>query len=629
MSKFYAALRERILVADGAMGTMLHAAGVSLDCVLPELNLSAPELVAEVHEQYVAAGADMILTNTFRASVPRLAAVGLDGQAREINVAGVRLAREAAAAADREIFVAGSLGPVHTGHQRAHMALSKRADALLEQATFMAEAGVDLLLFETFAELAELVAGVKLCAGLGLPMIGQLTFMEDERSLAGDEPEAVAGALNSSPLTVLGINCTLGPQGILKVLRRLSTCTTIPLSAQPNAGLPRIIGKRRFQYALHDEYFARHARLYVELGACIVGGCCGTTPAHIHAIRNAVAPLKPLRMPPLEFAPSARGLETSERRPTLRDLLDANRFVVGVEIRPPLGADPTPSVQAAMDAARSGADFISVAPLFTARAHMSALSLASVLALQTPHEIAVVMPTWDRSSISLQGDLLGAQAFGISNVVCQTGKPPPQGDDPSLDGIWEVDSIGLIELLHSLNNGLDRNGVPVGAPSTFFIGARLNPGAPDIQAELRRAKAKVAAGVHFLVTWPVYDIARLRALLEGLSSERVPVLLSVQPLRDLGEADFLHNEVPDIQIPDEVVSRLERAQGHQWETGHEIALELISAARELVQGVLLVRREESPETWSGLLNRVQALAAAASERDTTAGVRSLRTTSPH
>lgn len=619
MDKFKEALRSRILIADGAMGTMLHAAGVSLDCVLPELNLSAPDLVADVHARYVAAGADIILTNTFRASIPRLADAGLERQARDINAAGVRLAREAAAAADREIFVAGSIGPVHTGRQRAHMPVSERAEALREQAVFMAEAGVDLLLFETFAELDELVAGIEACAGLGLPMVGQLTFMEDERTLAGDEPETVAGALNTSALTVLGINCTLGPRGILSVLRRLSSCTTIPLSAQPNAGLPRMIGRRRFQYTLHNDYFARHARLYAELGAAIIGGCCGTTPEHIHAICEAVGNLPPGRASHVAATGGARAVESGKRPPTLRGLLEAKRFVIGAEFHPPQGSDPAMAVQIATELTHEGADFISVVPPSTARAQMSALSLACVLKLQTPHEIAVTITTWDRSTISLQADLLGVQACGIANVVCRTGNPPLQGDYPNLGGIWEVDAIGLIELLRSLNHGLDSNGVPVGAPSTFFIGARVNPGASDLEAEVRRTKAKLAAGVDFLVTWPVYDLDRLSALLEGLGPERVPVLLSVQPIRDLDEAEFLRNEVPDVQIPDELLSRLGRVQGHQPDIGKQIALELISSARDLVEGVILVNRDESPLSWGRLINNVREVTRRAVTPDSMTG----------
>jgi homocysteine S-methyltransferase len=619
MSAFTKALRSRILVADGAMGTMLHAAGVSLDCILPELNLSDPQLVADIHARYVAAGADIILTNTFRASTPRLAAAGMENQVRDINFAGVRLAREAVAAADREIFTAGSIGPVLTGRQRANMPTSDRAEALREQASYLAEAGVDLLLFETFTELAELVAGIEACAGLGLPMVGQVTFMEDERTLAGDEPEAVASALNSSALTVLGVNCTLGPRGILSVLRRLSSCTSIPLSAQPNAGLPRMIGKRRFQYTQRNDYFARHAQLYAELGASIVGGCCGTTPEHIHAICDAISDQRPRRTIPLTSAATPRRLESIARPPTLRELLDGKHFPVGVEIHPPMGADPSTAVETAREVASDGAAFIYVAPTPTARAQLSALSLASILRLQTPLEIVVTVTTWDRSTISLQGDLLGAQACGIANVVCRTGNPPLQGDYPNLGGIWEVDSIGLIELLRSLNEGRDSNGVRVDAPSTFFIGSRVNPGASDLEAELLRAKAKIEAGVHFLVTWPVYDLKSLATMLERLGAKRVPVLLTVQPLRDLDEAEFLHNEVPDVQIPDEVISKLSLAQGRQTEIGEQLAVELVAAARELVDGVILVRRDEPPAAWSRLMGKVHAATTRSSAADAMTG----------
>jgi homocysteine S-methyltransferase len=589
------------------MGTMLHAAGVSLDRVLPELNLTDPRLVTGVHARYLAAGADIVLTNTFRASRPQLALAGLGDRAGEINHAGANLAREAVAAAGGEAFVAGSIGPVFTGHQRSRMPVAARVEALLEQATFLAESGADLLHFETFADLTELMAAVQACAAFGLPIVGQLTFMEDERTLMGQEPEAVAAALQESGLTVVGTNCTLGPQGILRVLRRLGERTTLPLSAQPNAGLPRRVGRRRFEYAVRDDYFARHGRMYAELGASIVGGCCGTTPEHINAIHRAVAGLRPLRPPRSGTGRSVPGLAAvpSPSGSTLRELLTGERFVVGVEIRPPAGADPNPSVEQALECCRSGARFISVAPASTARAQMSALSLASVLKLQTPHEVAVTVTTWDRSIISLQADLLGAQACGVSTVICRTGNPPLQGDYPNLDGVWDVDSIGLIELLRSLNEGIDANGIPIRTPSSFFIGARFNPGAADLDAEISRTRAKMSAGADFLVTWPLYDSGRLRRMHRELGEAAPPVLLTLQPLRDASEADFLRHEVPDVHVPEEVAHRLTGAAGDDRNTGLQVALEVLADVQDLVQGVVLVRRDEPEQIWSWFLSQAR------------------------
>jgi homocysteine S-methyltransferase len=431
--------------------------------------------------------------------------------------------------------------------------------------------------------------------------------MEDERTLMGQEPEAVAAALQEAGLTVMGINCTLGPQGILRVLRRLSERTTLPLSAQPNAGLPRRVGRRRFEYAVRDDYFARHGRMYAELGASIVGGCCGTTPEHINAIHRAVAGLRPLRAPRTEAGRHVRalGAAVSPSRSTLRELLTAERFVVGVDISPPAGADPNPSVQQALDCCRSGAHFISVAPASTARAQMSALSLASVLKLQTPHEVAVTVTTWDRSIISLQADLLGAQACGLSTVICRTGNPPLQGDYPNLDGVWDVDSVGLIELLRSLNEGIDANGIPIRTPSSFFIGARFNPGAVDADAEISRTRAKMAAGADFLVTRPLYEGGRLRRIHGELGGAVPPVLLTLQPLRDASEADFLRHEVPDVHVPEDVVRRLAGAPSGDRTTGLQVALDVLADVGDLVHGVVLVRRDEPEPLWTWFLSQAR------------------------
>ncbi|MBO0681800.1 MAG: bifunctional homocysteine S-methyltransferase/methylenetetrahydrofolate reductase [Candidatus Dormibacteraeota bacterium] len=598
---FTESLAGRVLVCDGAMGTMLHAAGMSLDQALPGLNLSNPGLVRAVHDSYIAAGADIIQTNTFGASRFRLALHGSADRTREVNLAGARIALEAKAAAGRPLFVAGSISPVPPAGHRGQVDASQRLEALREQLEALVEGGVELLVFETFGYLREMVEAVEAARGLTeMPIVAQMTFADDGRTFGGETPQEVAAALGDLPVTVVGTNCTLGPQGLLGVLRELSRHTSLPLSAQPNAGVPRMVGGRQFRYTVDADYFARYARRYVEVGAALVGGCCGTTPDHIRAAAQVIAGLPPTpRGRPVPAHPAELGV--AEVGAGMAEQLAARRFLVAVEIRPPVGVGVEHATADVAALRGRGASLFCVAPSRSARAQLSPMSLAFHLRQQLNVETVLTATTWDKSIMTLQADLLGAHALGIRSVICQTGSPPLRGDYPNVDGIWDVDSVGLIQLLDGLNHGRDCDGLVLEAATSFCIGARFNPSAQEPEVELARTRAKVEAGAQFLITQPLYELGGLQQMIQALGAGRVPILLCATPLRSFSEAEYLRHEVPDASIPDEVLDVMRRAGDREAETGLELAENLLRSARSLVDGVVLALPDNSPGSFERLL----------------------------
>jgi methionine synthase / methylenetetrahydrofolate reductase (NADH) len=587
---FSKALAERVLVCDGAMGTMLHAAGNSLDRALPELNLSNPELVSTVHESYVAAGVDILLTNTFGANRLRLAEHGSSTNVRDINLAGVRLARQARRGVDRTIFVGGSVSPAVSASQRQSVRADERIVVISDQVRALVDGGVDLLVLETFGYLDELVEAVEVAAGLtDLPILAQATFTAEGVTPGGETPHEVASALAGQPIVALGANCTVGPQRMLAVVEELRRSTTLPVSAQPNAGLPRRVG-RRFEYGVDGDYFARYARRYVERGAGIVGGCCGTTPTHIRDIVAKLADLRPRPHRRPEPAPRTRPAVQPEHG-GLAQRLAEGRFVVAAQIAPPTGGGAEEATELATVLRGHGIDLVFVAARESARAQVSSASLALHVEREVGAETIATVTTWDKTIMTLQADLLGAHAFGMRTLVCETGNPPLRGDYPNADGIWEVDSVGLIELLSGLNDGRDCNGLTLATKTSFHVGARFNPGAEDLDAELARTRAKIAAGAQFLITRPVYEADSLAGMLAQLSDEDVPVLLAVSPLTGFAEAEYLAHEVPDVRIPREILTAMEVAGDHGREAGLELAKDLLAEARPLVRGVVLVMRD--------------------------------------
>jgi methionine synthase / methylenetetrahydrofolate reductase(NADPH) len=600
---------ERLLVCDGAMGTMLHAAGAALDRSLPELNRSDPALVSTIHESYLSAGADIIQTNTFGANRLWLGDHGLAGQVDEINRAGVRLARAAQARSDREVLVAGSVSPAVTAVARRRVGSAERMAVIREQ--IQALQGVDLLILETFGYLDELVEAVDVASEVAdVPVVAQATFADDAHTLGGETPREVATILSALPVAMLGTNCTVGPQRMLTVAEDLVRYASVPVSAQPNAGQPRRTGPRSFEFSIDGGYFARYLRRFADAGVSLVGGCCGTTPAHIGAAVAALRPPAPATPPRVSTTPprasTTPATKTTPEPPrpvagTLADRLARKRFVVAAAITPPPGALAADVAQTAAALQARGIGVFTVQPPPSARTHSDALDMALHLQARAGVEAVATLTTWDKTIMTLQADLLGAHALGLRNVIAATGSPPVLGDYPAVDGIWEVDSLGLIALLAGLNAGRDSNGLALAPRTSFCIGARVNPGARDPAAEIARARAKVAAGAQFLVAKPVYELDSLLRVVTALDAE-VPVLLSVTPLRSFEEADYLAHEVPGVTIPAAALRAMELpGRGAARAAGAELAADLLRDARKLVGGVILTTAEDDLSVLAPLL----------------------------
>jgi methionine synthase / methylenetetrahydrofolate reductase(NADPH) len=609
-------LGQRVLVCDGAMGTMLHAAGAALDRSLPELNLSDPGLVSTIHESYLSAGADIIQTNTFGANRLWLGDHGFPDKVDEINQAGVRIARAAQDRCDRDVLVAGSVSPAITALQRRRIGSAERMEVIREQVrSLLAAPAVDILILETFGYLDELVEAIGVVSDItGVPIVAQATFADDAHTLGGETPREVATVLSGLPVAMLGTNCTIGPQRMLTVAEDLVRYASVPVSAQPNAGQPRRTGPRSFEFSIDGDYFARYFRRFAEAGVSLVGGCCGTTPAHIRAAADAVRPPARAAAPARRVHPAgtrtARGGDPSAPvAGTLADQLASRQFVVAAAIAS--GGRPAEAVQAAAVLQAQGVGVFAVQPTESARTHSDSLDMALHLQQQAGVETVATLTTWDKTIMTLQAELLGAHALGVRAVICTTGSPPVLGDYPAVDGIWEVDSLGLIALLAGLNAGRDSNGLALTTQTSFCVGARVNPGARDQQAEIARAGAKVSAGAHFLVSRPVYELDSLLRMVTALAVEgegevgRVPLLLSVTPLRSFEEADYLANEVPGVCIPSDTLRAMERAdRGAARAVGIELAADLLIQARKLVSGVIVTAAEDDLTGLAPLLAAV-------------------------
>ncbi|MBV9447970.1 MAG: bifunctional homocysteine S-methyltransferase/methylenetetrahydrofolate reductase [Streptosporangiaceae bacterium] len=602
---------KQVLVCDGAMGTMLHAAGAALDRSLPELNLSDPGLVATIHDSYLSAGADVIQTNTFGANRCWLGDHGFPDKVDEINRAGVRIARAAQRRCERDVLVAGSVSPAVTARQRRQAGAAERMEVLKEQIqALIADEGVDILILETFGYLDELVEAVSVALQVtGVPVIAQATFADDAHTLGGETPREVATVLSGMPVTMLGTNCTIGPQRMLTVAEDLVRYSSVPVSAQPNAGQPRRTGPRSFEFSIDGGYFARYLRRFAEAGVSLVGGCCGTTPTHIRAAAHAIRAADGARGSALAVAPraarrpqpNAPGHTARPARPvigTLADQLASRRFVVAAAIPPAAAGRAADAVQTAAALQQHAVGVFAVHPADSARTHMDSLDMALHLQEQAGVETIATVTTWDKTIMTLQADLLGAHALGLRNVICATGSPPVLGDYPAVDGIWEVDALGLVGLLTGLNAGRDSNGLALTARTAFCVGARVNPGARDLDAEISRARAKVQAGANFLVSRPVYELGSLARVVAALAADApetadTPLLLSISPLRSFEEADYLANEVPGVTIPPDALRAMERAgRAGARAVGIELAAGLLREARTLVGGIILTATED-------------------------------------
>jgi len=581
----------RVHVFDGAMGTMLYAKGVFINVCYDELNLRSPDLVRDVHRAYVRAGAEILETNTFGANPVKLAHYGLAAETHAINQKAAELAREAAGS---RALVAGAIGPL--GVRLEPFGETARAEAFeffRTQAQGLCDGGVHGFVLETFSDLDEIHEALRAVRAVcDLPVFAQMTIQEDGNTAYGTDPEAVARALDGFGADVVGLNCSVGPQGVLEAIERMARVTSRPLSAQPNAGLPREVGDRRM-YMASPEYTGEYAKRLVEAGARFVGGCCGTTPEHIKTVAAYVQSVSPRQVVAVthEAAAAPAGVEPvplAERSRWGRKLA-AGEPVTTVEIVPPRGVDPEPMLAAARLLKQAGVDAVNVPDGPRAQSRMGALMSALLIEREVGLETVIHYCGRDRNLLSMLSDLLGAAAHRLHNLLVITGDPPKMGPYPEATAVFDIDSIGLTNLVHRLNRGLDPGGNPIGSPTAFVIGVGANPAAVDLEREVKRFAWKVDAGAEFAITQPVFDARQLEEFLRRIEGFRIPVVAGIWPLVSVRNAEFLANEVPGVSVPDEVVARMRRAQERGKEAalaeGVAIAREMRSRLQPMVQGV--------------------------------------------
>ena len=590
---FLERLAQGPLLGDGAMGTQLHARGVSFERSFDELNLTEPKIVEEIHRAYISAGAELIETNTFGANRIKLARHGLETRVRDINFRAVKLAREAREISGEPVFIAGSVGPI--GQQLepiGRIGIARATAAFEEQIAALLEGGADLLVLETFTNLPELLAAVSAARKTAdLPIVAQMTFAEDGLTLSAEEPSQVVQALERAGVDVIGVNCGVGPQVALQVLEAMRQQTRLPLSGQPNAGLPARVEGRFFYFAT-PEYFATFARQAADLGVAYIGGCCGTTPAHIAAMRAALRPVGATAPIPRRPASTAIPVDLNPAEqlpptPFARRLAD-RAFVVSVEIDPPRGLNPSKCVAGAHLVREAGADAVNIGDSPMARVRMSALSLALMIQAQVGIDTLIHFTSRDKNLMALQAELIGAHALGIRNIIALTGDPPRIGDYPSATGVWDVDSIGLIKILQRLNDGYDWLGTSIGRPASFTIACAVNPSAEDLDHEIDRFRQKIDAGAHVAMSQPLYDRRTLERFFERTGPLPIPFLLGVLPLQSSRHAEFMHNEVPGIVVPEQLRERMRQAGENGIAEGLQQSRELLEDTRDLVQGVYLM-----------------------------------------
>jgi methionine synthase I (cobalamin-dependent)/5,10-methylenetetrahydrofolate reductase len=591
---FLDALRSRVLVCDGAMGTMLYGKGIFINRCFESLNLSQPDLVTGVHREYLAAGADVVETNTFGASRVKLRGFGLGDQVHAINLAGARLAREVAGEA---AYVAGAMGPLGVRIEPwGKTGVDEAREYFREQAAALVEGGVDLLILETFRDWNEAAAAVDAARAVcTLPIVALVTTEEDGNSLDGTPPEQFGPALAARGAAVVGVNCSVGPAPMLETIERLSAVCEVPLSAQPNAGKPRDIEGRNI-YLCSPEYMASYARRFIASGVRLVGGCCGTTPEHIRQIALAVKQLAPDVAASAAAAtvvtvatPHAQRPVPRREKSRLGAALAAGRFVRGVEMTPPRGHDTTQAVAAARALAAEGLDLVMVSDAARGGARVGAPALAALIQQHAGLEPLLQYSCRDRNLLGIQSDLLGAHAMGVRNVLGITGDVRRIGDYPDATAVFDVDSIGLTHVLTRLNHGLDIAGQPIGPPTALLTGVMVNPAARDLDRELRRYEYKVDAGAEFAVTRPIFDVSAFERFLEKTAHCRVPILAGLWVFDSALNAEFMANEVPDIVVPETLVRRMRATSGLEagLDEGTRIAAELLAAVRPLSAGVIV------------------------------------------
>ena len=596
MPQFADIFADRPVLADGAMGTVLYARGIFINRCYDELNLSDPNLILSIHEEYLQAGAELLETNTFGANRFRLARHGLAGKVAEINAAGVSIARQAIERfKDKQpgkAWVSGSVGPLGVRLEPlGKTGLDEARAAFAEQIRVLAKAGVDMLSIETMPALNEAREALAAAREIApdLPVLVMVTVDDESTCLDGSSPAQAAALLTEWGAGAIGVNCSTGPTSVLTAIEAMRPVTSLPLAAMPNAGMPRAVEGRNI-YLCSPEYMAGFARKAIHAGVQIVGGCCGTTPNHIRAMRaglrdldakarievTGAAPVPNAETPPAPLAARSR----------IGSLLDQGSFVTLVEIVPPKGINCINEIEGAQLLYQLGVHAINVPDSPRASARMSAQSLCLQIQQHTAIETILHYTCRDRNLLSIQSDLLGASSLGLHNILCLTGDPPKMGNYPDATSVFDVDSIGLVNIVRRLNHGLDIGSNAIGVSTNFTIGVSANPGAPDIENELRRFFFKVEAGAEYAVTQPVFDLRLLESFLRRIEDHRIPVIAGIWPLTSLRNAEYMKNDLR-VSIPEEIMLRMAQADTPDAARaeGIEIAQEMLEAVRPYVQGI--------------------------------------------
>jgi methionine synthase / methylenetetrahydrofolate reductase(NADPH) len=623
VTDFLERLQRDPVLCDGAMGTQLHAHGITFEHSLDGLNLTQPEVVLNVHRGYVEAGADLLETNTFGGNRFRLLEHDLGNKVAEINRSGVRLARKAADESRRTIYVAGSVGPV--GVRLAPLGRVTATEAFAafkEQIAILDEAGIDVLICETFSDLNEIVQAIKAAREVNpsLPLIAQMTFTEDGCTPLGDTPEQVAHKLCELEVDVIGANCSVGPAKLLPVVQALARhaaqvdCRPL-VSIQPNAGWPQRMGSRLI-YPATPEYFGDFARRFLQAGAAIIGGCCGTTPDHIRSMRTALDEVElqrsitvDVREVAVEITEARSGAALTLIAPTqLAEKLATGQFVTAIEVDPPRGHSATRLIETARELKRAGFDVMNIADTPMARMRMSAWALAHLIQRDTEMETVLHFPTRGRNLLRVQGDLLAAHALGIRNLLVMMGDPPSVGDYPEAGDQHDIVPSGLVKLIKaSLNSGKDSAGISIGAGTSFHVGVAVNFYPQDLAREIKTFRKKITAGADFAVSQPIFDVAPVRAFLQRYRDQfgevPIPIMGGVLPPASLRNAEFLHNELPSIILPDWALDRMRTASDGRKE-GVKIAREALLELRKVLQGVYVMpmfgRYDSAAEVIEGM-----------------------------
>jgi methionine synthase I (cobalamin-dependent)/5,10-methylenetetrahydrofolate reductase len=618
MQDFVQALADgHVYLFDGAMGTMLYSRGFFINKCYDELNLREPDAVLQVHRDYVKAGAEILETNTFGANRVKLQAFGIAEELLNINTRAVELARKAAG---DSVYVAGAIGPLGIRIEPyGPTGLDEAREIFREQATALVEAGVDLILLETFSNASEIEQAIYAAKDVcTLPIIAQMTIGNDGRTIFGLTPEDIAKRLEAAGADVVGLNCSVGPDVMLDAVEAMASVTSRKISCQPNAGLPREIYGRQI-YMASPEYMGKYAKRLIYKGVKFLGGCCGTTPEHIKLMADAVRPLSPRRpfviietdrTSKTKEGPGREPLPLAERSQWGRKIAN-HEFVTTIEIVPPKGPDPTAMLQSVRKIRDAGVDGVNVPDGPRAQNRMGAIAVAVLIQQQVGIETVLHYCCRDRNLLGMHSDLLGCAGLGLRNMLLITGDPPKMGPYPDATAVFDIDAIGLTNMVSLMNRGLDLGGNPFGEPTKFTIGVGVNPGHLDLDYELGRLDWKVKAGAEYAITQPVFDVRQLEFFLQRIEHMHLPIVAGIWPLLSYRNAQFMNNEVPGVSVPEDVMERMRIASDKSKEQGFlegvAIARETLAAVRDRVAGVQvsapLGRVDLALQVFDGLVER--------------------------